>query len=103
MKQQINWSQVWQEIRDFLKNKYIIASLIFAIVLLFVGQQSIIRDIRRAHQIREAESELAKIERDTKTATNDMEVLSITDSLERFARENHYMHADNEDVYVVKE
>lgn len=103
MKQQINWSQVWQEIRDFLKNEYIIASLIFAIVLLFVGQQSVIRDIRRAHQISEAKSELTKKQAEIERAKNDLEVLSQTDSLERFARENYYMHADNEDVYVVKE
>lgn len=98
----MNWSQVWQEVKWFLKNEYVITCLVFAIVYLFVGQQSIIRDIRRAHQIREAESELAKIERDTKTAKNNMEVLSMTDSLERYAREQYYMHADNEDVYVIK-
>lgn len=101
MKLPMNWSQVWQEVKWFLKNEYVITCLVFAIVFLFVGQQSIIQDIQRAHQIRQAETQLAEIKNNTEAAENTLKILSTKDSLERFAREQYFMHADNEDVYVV--
>lgn len=102
MKHPINWPLIWQSIQHFIKNKYIIASLIFAIIFLFVGQQSLISDVRRARQIQKAKAELKQKQAETERAKNDLELLSQTDSLERFAREKYYMHADNEDVYIIK-
>lgn len=102
MKHPVNWPQIWQNIKTFLLNKYVITVLIFVIVMLFVGQQSILSDIRRSRQIREAKAELKQKNAEIERAKNDLEMLSQTDSLERFAREHYYMHADNEDVYVIK-
>lgn len=102
MKISENWSRMWQKIPSFLKNEYVIVSAVFVVVILFVGQQSIIRDIQRGQQIRKAKAELKQINQEVECAKNELELLSQTDSLERFAREKYYMHADNEDVYVVK-
>ena len=101
MKSAIHWARVGQELQRFFRNKYIIIGIGFAIVFLFVGQQSIIQDIQRAHQIRQAETQLAEIKSNTEAAENTLKILSTKDSLERFAREQYFMHADNEDVYVV--
>ena len=44
--------QVWQNLRKRLLNKYVIVLGVFAIVFLFVGEQSIINQIARKRQIR---------------------------------------------------
>lgn len=83
-------------------NKYVITLLVAAAIYLLVGEQSVIRQIRRNRQIHQIEAQIATLEQDTEESQQILNHLQNTDSLERFAREHYYMHTANEDVYVIE-
>lgn len=93
----------WQKLRKYLINKYAITLYIFALLLLFMGENSLIQYIQRAKKIRAVEEQLATTKENTLEAQSVLQTLGNTDSLERFAREHYRMHAPNEDVYIVEE
>lgn len=93
----------WQKLRKYLINKYAITLYIFALLLLFMGENSLIQYIQRAKKIRAVEEQLATTKENTLEAQSVLQTLDNTDSLERFAREHYRMHAPNEDVYIVEE
>lgn len=92
-----------QKAYKVLANKYLVAILVFAVVYTFVGDQSLLKRLQRAGQIRETEERLSAMRADTDHALRMMEVLQDTDSLESFARERYGMHTGGEDVYMVEE
>ncbi len=89
--------------RKLLTDKYLIVILVFVAVYVFVSDQSLIKCLQRAKQIRQTQEQLRTARADTEHALHMMEVLQDTDSLEQFARERYGMHANNEDVYRVNE
>ena len=84
-----------QKLRKIFVNKYAITLYLFAIIYLFVGNQSLIKRCAKAREIREIKQEIQIINQQTK------EVENIKDSLERYAREHYQMHEDGEVVYLV--
>ena len=94
-----------REILLFTKRygKYIIAVGIFAIVMLFFGEQSVVNYIKRAIEIHRLETQRDAYIEGIQRAQHDINVLQDTDSLERYAREHYYMHAPNEDVYILRD
>lgn len=90
-------------IRKYVLNKYVLVCVIFGVVFVFVGEQSILKDIQRRRQIRQTEQQIRAIRADIEATQRKINWLRSTDSLEQFAREEYYMHAPGEDVYIVKE
>lgn len=84
-------------------NKYVLTLLVFGIVFVFVGDQSLLRRIHNARVIHRLEKQRDSYMQEIEEIESDMHALQRTDSLERFARETYFMHAPNEEVYVVKE
>lgn len=100
----MDWRKFIDKIPRWLLNKYVITCVFFAVILVCCGEQSLCERSKRARRIRVLEQELdsynARIERYRK----DMEELrNSQENIERFAREHYYMHADNEDVYLIEE
>ena len=99
--------EVWKERiskwRKYLFNKYLVAILIFAVVYVFVGNQSLITRIRYACEIREKKAELREYEKKIEATRNDIKSLEDTEQLERYAREHYLMHAEGEDLYIIEE
>lgn len=91
------------KVRKWLTNKYVITMLVFAVVYLFIGDQSVVKRLQKRRQIHNTEQQVRAAREDTKHALHTMEVLQDTDSLERFAREQYGMHTDKEDVYVFRD
>ena len=83
--------------------KYVVTIAIFAVVMLFVGDQSLVNHVKRAREIRHLEEQRDSYREGIQKARHDLDVLQNTDSLERFAREQYYMHTEKEDVYLVEE
>ena len=73
--------------------KYAIAILVFAVVFLFIGEQSLIQFVRRGREIRHLEEQRDLYREGAEKAQREMNALPQTDSLERYAREQYYMHA----------
>ena len=100
---QENKNETKSKLPKWLINKYVIALSLFAVVYLFVGNQSLINRIKYAYEIREKKSELREYKEKIYKTRNDIEALQDPAALERYAREHYYMRADNEDVYIIKE
>lgn len=92
-----NWLQTGKRY-----GKYVITILIFMVVMVFFGDQSLINYVRRSHEIRHLEEQRDSYREGIKRAEKGLQVLQNTDSLERYAREHYYMHAENEDVYLLE-
>jgi cell division protein FtsB len=90
-----------QKIRKILINKYAITLYLFAIVFVFIGDQSLIKRIAKAHQIREIKQEIQQVNQQTQQVKVQLNSLDIKDSLERYAREQYHMHTEGEVVYLV--
>ena len=83
-------------------NKYTITTLIFGVFFLFVGDQSIVKQVKRIRQARHLQQQIDQSRENIAKYERELEYLSIPDSLERYAREHYNMHAPNEDVYIIK-
>lgn len=91
----------WKKLRKALINKYAITIFAFAVIMIFVGDQSLIQFVKRAKKARQIEAQIQENQHEIQQAKRAMLRLDNVDSLERFAREEYNMHADNEDVYLV--
>ena len=92
-----NWLQTGKRY-----GKYVVTILIFMVVMVFFGDQSLINYVRRSREIRHLEEQRDSYREGIKRAEKGLQVLQNTDSLERYAREHYYMHAENEDVYLLE-
>ena len=99
----MTFSEFWTTIKIRKWGKYILTLLIFAIVFLFIGEQSVVHFIRRGREIRHLEEHRDMYREGAAKAEQEINTLHQPDSLERYAREHYYMHTPNEDIYLVEE
>ncbi len=92
---------LWKKTRKILTNKYAITLYVFAILFIFVGEQSLLNQFSRKREIRKTTQEIKQIKHDTAEAENLLQSLDNKDSLERFAREQYKMHTEEETIYLV--
>ena len=83
-----------QKLRKIFVNKYAITLYLFAIIYLFVGNQSLVKRLAKAREIREIKQEIQLINQQTQAVENMLNSLDNKDSLERYAREHFQMHED---------
>lgn len=95
-------NEKWTKVRKVLINKYAITLYVFAVILLFMGDQSWVNQISRALEIRQIKRNIEQVKAETATQEQLLRNLEHVDSLEKFAREEYYMHADGETVYIVE-
>ena len=91
-----------KKVRKVLLNKYAITVFVFAVLLVFIGEQSLINQFSRSLEIRKTKRDIQRIQAETTHSERTLRSLNNTDSLERFAREQYNMHEVGEDVYIVE-
>ena len=84
-----------------VKTKYIVLLAGFAVLFMFVGEQNVFSLVKRAAAINRNEKQIAVKKQQIEQCKREIRLLENTDSLESFAREHYYMHAEGEDVYLV--
>lgn len=99
----MSFSEFWTTIKIGKWGKYVITLLVFLVVFLFIGDQSLIHFIRRGREIRHMEEQRDMYREGTESAQREIQTLNHPDSLEQYAREHYFMHTENEDVYLVEE
>lgn len=99
----MKFSEFWTWIKIKKWGKYVITLLAFLVVFLFVGDQSLLRFWHRHREIRQLEEQRDMYRAETEKAQREIQMLQQPDSLERFAREQYFMHAPGEDIYLVEE
>jgi cell division protein DivIC len=87
-----------------IRNKYLIAFLVFVVWLLIFDNNSLIDRIKYLNTLRKMDAEkqyyLERIEEDTRRLN---ELKTDRDNLEKFAREQYFMKKENEEVFVIVE
>jgi len=99
----MNFSEFWTHIQVRKWGKYVVTIVVFLIVYLFVGDQSVLQSWRRQREINRLEEQRDMYRAGAEKAQQEIRMLQNTDSLERYARETYYMHALDEDIYLVEE
>ena len=93
--------KILEKTRKVVLNKYSIALFVFTILLVFVGEQSLLNQFIRQLEIRKIKREIIQTRSASARAEQILQSLNNADSLERFAREQYNMHAKDETVYLV--
>lgn len=86
-----------------LTNKYVIATLIFLVAIVFVDEYSLRVSSRLSRKVSELHSEERALEEaivaDSAAAA---ELRHSLDAKEHYGRENYYMKRQDEDIFVIK-
>jgi hypothetical protein len=87
---------------SLLKNKYFLATLFFAVWLLFFDRYDLVSQFDLRDQLFKLRQEKNYYTNEIKTNQKAMQAL-ISDSanLEKFAREKYLMKEDDEDIFVI--
>lgn len=91
-------------IRKLLFNKYFLTIVIFAVIVIFFGDNSLRNRWKTGRNIKSLNKEIKYYQDEIQTnkqKMNDMQ--SGDESLERYAREKYYLKKDSEDIFIIKE
>jgi len=99
----MSFSEFWETVKIRKWAKYVVTVLIFLVVFLFIGEQSVRRFVQRGREIHRMEEQRDMYRAGADKAQREIQTLNSPDSLERYAREHYYMHMANEDIYLVEE
>lgn len=91
-------ASLWMLIR---RHKYLITLLVFAVVIGFLDENSIMRQMGYAREESRLREEIEKYRKDYEENTRRLNELAVDSSaIERIARERYLMKKPDEDVYV---
>ncbi len=85
-----------------LKNKYLLSIFLFVIWVLFFDQNNLLDRytlVREVHQLQK--DRMYYIERISADSARLNELMTNSENLEKFAREQYLMKKDNEDIFVI--
>ena len=92
---------IWKFIRG---HKYMITIGVFAIIIGFLDENSLLRRFKYEREISQLKDEIEKYRADYEENTKRLnELNSNPDAIEQVAREKYLMKKPNEDIYVFEE
>lgn len=87
---------------NLLRNKYFLATLVFAVWMLFFDRNDIVLQYEYRQQVSKLQEEKDFYEREIKQVKKDLTELDTDlQTAEKYARERYFMKKDNEDVFVI--
>lgn len=96
--------KILNHIPAWLKNKYFIAIIVFAGILLFFDKNDLFTQSARSSQLKELEESKQYYTDRIATERKELEQLkSNPGTLEKYAREKYLMKRENEDLYIIPE
>lgn len=85
-----------------IKNKFLIATLIFLLWIIFFDENNVRSILRFQKKNREMKTEIEYYkEKIKKDSMRIIELKSSKENLEKFAREQYYMKSPNEDIFII--
>ncbi len=88
---------------QYLKNKFILGSVIFLVYTLFLDENDIFTIIRHKHKLYQLEIAKQEVSADLEKARKTLRTLNSNNELERYAREEKFFKKDDEDIFVIFE
>ena len=88
----------------FLKNKYLIATVLFLVWMLFFDHNNIFLHMQYRKELNELKTSKKYYQEQIDKTREEVELIKTNpQALEKVAREQYLMKKDNEDVFVVRE
>lgn len=92
----------FKDVLKKLSNKYVIATLIFAALIVFIDQYNVFEQGKSYRKLRKMKKEVEYYDREIEKQEQTLNALkSDTALLEKVAREQHLMKRDDEVVYIL--
>ena len=92
--------------KKFLKtiaNKYVIATIIFVVIIVFLDDYGVMTTGKLKRQVRELHAEEQQLKKDiVQDSINAASLKGNLDAIEHYGRENYYMKRSDEDIFVIK-
>jgi len=86
----------------FFKNKYAVTLLLFLVWMMFFDRNNVISQVKLSQALSSLEErKQAYKEKIVEVKADKEDLLTNTESLEKFAREKYWMKKDNEDIFVI--
>ena len=86
-----------------LNNRYVYATVIFVVVILFVDQFNLFEQIRLHKSLKDQKQEIEYYEQEIKDSKAYLNALqNDTAMMEKVAREQYMMKRDNEVIYLIE-
>lgn len=92
-----------QRILRILKNKYVIATTVFILLILFIDDKNLIETGKAKNKLQELENEESDLRRKIKIQRNEIQELDKDKNIEKLAREKYLMKKEDEDLFIIKE
>ncbi len=90
-------------VKKILLNKYLIATILFLAVIVFIDDYSLRVSSRLHRQVSELHKEEAALSQAiVQDSTANANLRDNLDAKEKYGRENYYMKRPNEDIFVIK-
>tara|TARA_B110000305_G_scaffold158925_1_gene175764 strand:- start:266 stop:568 length:303 start_codon:yes stop_codon:yes gene_type:complete len=90
-----------KKILPYFKNKFILASTVFLVYILFLDDNDIFSVISRNSKLKELTSKKKAMITDLDKTTSILDKLKYQSEVEKYARENKFFKKDDEDVFVI--
>ena len=91
-----------RKILSVLGNKYLVALVVFAVIMLFTDHNNIFEQMDRKQELRELQNKKAYYQQEIEKTKKQLADLSNNSAaLEKYAREKFLMKRDNEDIFVI--
>ena len=93
----------FREILSKLNNRYVYATLVFLVVMLFIDPFNIFEQFRLDNQLKDKKQQIEYYEAKNKECKEYGEaLLNDTATMEKVAREQYLMKRDNEVIYLIE-
>lgn len=93
----------FKDVLKKLSNKYVIATLIFAALIVFIDQYNVFEQGRSYRKLRKVKKEVEYYDGEIEKSRQELnELKTDTAALEKVAREQHLMKRDDEVIYVLE-
>ncbi|MBQ3710207.1 MAG: septum formation initiator family protein [Bacteroidales bacterium] len=94
----------FRRILSILTNRYVLVTLAFVLVILFIDQFNLRTQINLHRELKEQEKEIEYLQKGIAQYQDSLRMVTEDrEGMERIAREKYFMKRDNEVVYKIEE
>ncbi|MEY4973371.1 MAG: hypothetical protein RLZZ55_158 [Bacteroidota bacterium] len=90
-----------KKIPSWLKNKYILTSIIFVVYFLFLDDWDIFTLVRQKRKLSQIEQQDEQMHQQLKDTKKTLRKLHRLDELEAYARSEKFFKRDDEEIFVI--
>lgn len=104
MRIKICFIMTFRRILSILTNRYVLVTLAFVLVILFIDQFNLRTQINLHRELKEQEKEIEYLQKGIAQYQDSLRMVTEdSEGMERIAREKYFMKRDNEVVYKIEE